>query len=425
MLIEFYLKNYRSFRDETYFSAEATSDKTRESALILHNKERILPVLAIYGKNGGGKSNVIRAFWLATSFICNAQRMQHDSATIPVTPFLLDDTSKNEPTSFQFTYVQQGIKYIYGFTARKENIVEEHLFHYPNKSKAVVFERNYQEFHFKSDKKMNSLIAGAVAENQLFFAVATTMKHEICIAAMGWFREQVTFSRDFTDIPLQLIAHAEDKNMLSSIKEYAKKADIGILDMDFEVDNTVLEKEALSDDMPEDMKTSLSTFMQALSKSQEVQLQQSPVKVTSYHQGRDKNGNVTEFPLDLSLESDGTLRLMALAPVIEKTLRNGGVLLVDEIEKEIHPLLLEYIILKFQNPNTNHKGAQLFFTTHNTELLAMDLLRKDQVYFVDKSREEGVSELYTVEGSSKDLRVSYLMGKYGAIPSIEEEMLEK
>ena len=119
---------------------------------------------------------------------------------------------------------------------------------------------------------------------------------------------------------------------------------------------------------------------------------------------------------------------MALAPDIEKVLACGGILLVDELEKEIHPILVEYIVAKFQNPTSNPNHAQLIFTTHDTELLNMELLRKDQVYFVDKGRHTGISSLYSISGTGtptgENMRKSYLVGKYGAIPEINIEEVE-
>ena len=123
MLIEFQFKNYRSFRDEAVLSMEATGVGNFKNCLIEYNNRKLLPAAAIYGKNGGGKSNVIRAYWLAVQFIRNAQRSQHEKAPIPVVPFMLNDYSKEEPTEFEFVYVIDGIKYNYGFAATKEKIV--------------------------------------------------------------------------------------------------------------------------------------------------------------------------------------------------------------------------------------------------------------------------------------------------------------
>ncbi len=442
MLIEFKFSNYRSFRDEAILSMEATRVASFKNSLIefspsgksTQNPIKLLPSVAIYGKNGGGKSNIIRAFWLAVQFIRNAQRTQHENAPIPVRPFLLDDVSSNEPTTFEFNYVYEGIKYCYGFSATKEKITKEYLYHAPKGQKSRVFTRDGQAFQFSenADKKKRQMISEAVAPNQLYFAVACTMNEKACIDAMRWFREGVYFSRDYTDIPEQLLNYSEDANMLRAISDYAKMADVGIQDMQFEVKNTEIPDEgALPADLPEDIKGALVQFMKALSNAPNIaesQLKMGEVNAVSFHQGIDSMGNPRRYELQLADESDGTRKLMALAPAIERVLGCGGVLLVDELEKEMHPMLVEMVVSKFQSPKANPNRAQLIFTTHNTELLNMELLRKDQIYFVDKNRKDGSSMLYSISEfstpTSENVRKSYLMGKYGATPDLMIEEVD-
>lgn len=431
MLIEFRFGNYRSFRDEAILSMEATGLGRFKSSLISYNSLNLLPAVAIYGKNGGGKSNVIRAFWLAVQFIKNAQRTQYEDAEIPVRPFLLNDYSKDAPTFFEFTYVLDKVKYIYGFSATKEKVFSEYLYHSPKGQKAMVFARTNQEFTFTEEKAKRKLISEAVAPNQLFFSVACTMNDAACVSAMKWFREYVFFSRDYTDIPKQLLSYSNDKNMLAAISDYAKAADLGIEKMDFEFKDAEIDNLETIIDMPENMKSALSAFMQALkenSNSSEISLQKNEVKATSYHKGVNKDGEKLSFALGLADESDGTRKLMSIAPAIESVLNKGGLVLVDELEKELHPMLVNYIVAKFQSKNANPNAAQIVFTTHNTELLNMELLRKDQLYFADKSRKDGASELYSISDFSTktadNIRKGYLAGKYGATPDIEIEEVE-
>ena len=431
MLIEFKFSNYRSFRDEAVLSMEATGLSTFKNSLITYKTTKLLPSVAIYGKNGGGKSNVIRAFWLATQFIRSAQRTQHEKATIPVRPFLLDDKSTEVPTSFEFTYVLDDVKYTYGFAATKTFVTKEYLYYAPKGQKSMVFEREYQKFTFREnpEKKKRQLISEAVAPNQLYFAVACTMNEKACTSAMRWFREYLFFSRDYTDIPHQLLEYAEDANMLKAISNYAKMADLGIRDMQFEVKSTELDdSKNLPANIPDGIKSALATFMQALSEAPntaETKLMMGEVDATSFHKGIGADGQEKLYPLKLSDESDGTRKLMALAPGIERVLACGGVRLVDELEKEMHPMLMELIVSKFQSKTSNPNNAQLIFTTHNTELLNMELLRKDQLYFADKSRKDGASTLYSISEfatpTSENVRKGYLMGKYGATPDIEIE----
>ena len=134
------------------------------------------------------------------------------------------------------------------------------------------------------------------------------------------------------------------------------------------------------------------------------------------------------YSIALADASDGTSKLMALAPAIESVLSKGGLLLIDGIDKDLHQALVEFIIAKFQSKKTNPKGAQLVFTTHNTELLSMELLRKDHQYFADKHKDDGASELYSISNFSTrttdNIRKGYLLGKYGATPNVEIEEIE-
>lgn len=432
MLIEFRFSNYRSFRDEAVLSMEATGLSTFKKNLIQYNSYRLLPGAAIYGKNGGGKSNVIRAFWLAVQFVKHAQRTQHENAFIPVSPFLLNDYSKNDVTTFEFTYVINGIKYIYGFSATKEKITKEYLYHAPKGQKAIVFVRDDKQYTFTEEKARRKLISEAVAANQLFFSVACTMNDPACSNAMRWFREYVYFSRDYSDIPQQLLDYSNDKNMLRAISEYAKAADVGIEDMQFEINSEeVSDEESLPDSIPEGIRSALTNFMHILSETannSEVKLKMGEVTATAYHKGKKKSGESDLFSLELSDESDGTRKLMSIAPAIESVLRKGGILLVDELEREMHPMLVRYIVSKFQCKNSNPNNAQIIFTTHNTELMNEELMRKDQIYFVDKNNDDGASELYSISEfstkTSENIQKGYLFGKYGAIPNLEIEEMQ-
>ena len=432
MLIEFRFKNYRSFRDEATLSMEAMGLDSKKDCLINYKSQRILPAVAIYGKNGGGKSNVIRAFWLAVQFIKNAQRTQHEKSEIPVHSFALNDYSVEQPTEFEFIYTKTNIKYWYGFSATRQKILEEHLFHAPKGQKATVFNREGQNFSFTEDKALRKLIGKMVSENQLFFSVACAMNDADCVKAMQWFREDIRFSRDYTDISPQLINYSEDPLMLKAISNYAKAADFGIEDIQFDINNQEIDdSDAFSKNMPDDLKKALSQFAQALASSPNVKMQQMRVEqvdAKTTHRGKNKDGSKGLYKLDLDDESDGTRRLMSIAPAIESTLQMGGLLLIDEINRELHPILVAYIVAKFQNKNTNPHGAQLVFTTHNTELMSMDLLRKDQFYFVDKRNADGVSELYSVSElgtrTTENIQKNYILGKYGAIPNVEIEEVE-
>ena len=433
MLMRFKVKNYRSIKDEAVLDLEAVGLKDHRECLIKYKNNNFLPVISINGKNGGGKSNVIRAMWVAIQFIRNAQMMQIENAEIPVTPFALDDVSRNTPTSFEFEYECDGIWYQYGFSATRKAITEEHLNWAPKGQLSKVFSRSGQEFAYptNNEKKMKEMIQKAVAPNQLFFAVSCTMNYQPCISAMKWFRTKIFFSRDYSDIGRSILDYGEDKKMLQSIVNIAKIADVGISDMEFEFNSHEI---ASFDDLglklaPEQipqLKKALEQFRKNLNIDADGNggmLKVSELKATSMHRGIDDNGAEKDYPLSLMDESDGTIKLMARSMAIEQALREGGIFIVDEIENRLHPILVEYILDRFQNQKQS-TGAQLIFTTHSTDILNRELLRRDQYYFVDKSNRTGATELYSLAEFSprNDERIgkAYLVGKYGAIPYVME-----
>lgn len=430
MLLYFKVRNYKSIRDWAVLDMEAAKLRDQTENLIGFKHDAYLPVAAIYGKNGGGKTNIIRAMWLAVQFICNAQRTQVEHSPVPVRPFALNDYSYQEPTAFEFGYVQNGIKYVYGFSATRESIVSEYLKAWPNGREKKIFSRTEQHFDFSknSEEKMKRLIGEAVAPNQLFFAIACVMNYKPCIEAMQWFREKIVFSRDYTDLNYNLIEYREDENMLQAIASTAKAADVGIQDVRFEIDNEKVDIDNL-EGVPaqvQDMVKALRALREALRRNgneAEIELNHGKLKTMTFHHGVGTNGESGLYQLMLSDESDGTRRIMSLAPAIERTLSNGGVLVVDELEETMHVMLTEYIIERYQQKCRNLKGAQLIFTTHQTALLDQSLLRRDQVYFIDKNSDDGVSKLYSLADfnvrNDMDIQKAYMLGKFGAVPSLE------
>ena len=414
MLLRFEVRNYRSFRDEVILDMETVGLADHKDCLLSFRNDDYLPVISINGKNGGGKSNIVRAMWLSTQFIKNAQRTQYESAEIPVCPFELNDYSKDEPTSFEYEYEDDGVWYCYGFSATKKEICEEHLYWSPKGQKTLVFKRDYQEFTFpvNKEKKIKEMISKTVGPNQLFFALSCTMNYEPCIKAMKWFRTKLFFSKDYKDLGANLMDYSEDKEMLKSITNIAKIADLGISDMKFEFDNKQIDT---IDNLPDDV---VRTFKENLNGK----VQYNELKASSYHYGVDLNGLKKEYELTLDDESDGTLKLMSRAIAMESALKNGGVFIIDEIEDKLHPKLVEYIINCFQQNNTSK--AQLIFTTHSIDIMNRELLRRDQYYLVDRDSSTGVSELYSVADFSvrndEKIGKAYLLGKYGAIPYIKE-----
>lgn len=159
-----------------------------------------------------------------------------------------------------------------------------------------------------------------------------------------------------------------DPLMLKAISNYAKAADLGIEDVQFAVNNQEIDSsDKFPENMPDELKRALSQFAQALASSPHVKMQQmrvDQVDAKTTHKGKNKDGSKGLYKLDLDDESDGTRRLMSIAPGIESALRTGGLLLIDEINRELHPILVAYIVAKFQNKSTNPNGCTACF--HNS-----------------------------------------------------------
>lgn len=441
MLKEFRFSNFASFRDEATLCMEAVGLKEMKDVPRKDGSDTLLPLAAIYGKNGGGKTNVLCAFWYAVNFIRNAQQTQHENAPIPVVPFMLDDVSAEMPTSFDFEYRMGDIRYWYGFSATKRKICTEYLYHAPKGQKALVFSREGQDFTFRnnSSKKKRELIQELVAENQLFFAVASGTNDADCKRAMTWFRQLLFNGNDYDDVEEQIFLNSDNPQIIKAMSHYANVADIGIDHIEIEPDLTwretwkehwrdVATTENFPPEIPSELRLQFKQALQFESENPDFRVFPDRIVVTSLHKGINAAGDSELFKLDFDLESSGTHHLMALVPAIVHALDCGGVLIMDELENGMHPLLVKMILSRFQSPRTNPKNAQLIFTTHSAELLDMSILRKDQIYLADKDRENGVSSLYSVSDFStpthENVRKAYLAGKYGASPDIQIEEVE-
>jgi hypothetical protein len=136
------------------------------------------------------------------------------------------------------------------------------------------------------------------------------------------------------------------------------------------------------------------------------------------------DGTTSIYKLNMSDESKGTENLFLLAPILMRALATGETIIIDEIERSLHPLLVKHVVSYFNDTERNPNHSQLIFNTHNLELMSLDIFRRDQIYFVDKSAKTGASELYSLDEyqvrSDENIKKGYLLGRYGAIPAILE-----
>lgn len=409
MLVEFRVENHRSLREEQALSLAASHDSGERGGIPVPGSpgERLLPVVALYGANASGKSNVLSALAFARHAVLSSHRQWDPEGGVPRTPFAWGDARK-EPSTFEFVFFREGTRFEYGFSADDERFVEEWLHAYPHGRRQVWFSREGQTFAFGENLRgENRLVEQVTRENALFLSTAKQHAHEQLSQVYAWFLDlqflnvrHVRRSRSVLSGPMPVEywlearrgeENSERERRLAHLRKLLGDADIGIRDIRVE------RKESLDEDTQE-------TFV-----SRRVLLEHKTKESSAW--------------MPLAEESDGTKTLLRLAPTILDALAYGFVVAVDELEASLHPLLAVKLIELFGDPKTNPRHAQLIFTTHDTNLLgnvaAEPLLRRDQVWFTEKGA-DGASKLYPLTDfkprKSENLERGYLQGRYGAIP---------
>lgn len=416
MLIQFSVTNFLSFRDEVILSLSTNKDDSHKENLLSYKNERILPSVAIYGANAAGKSNLHKAMSAAIRMIRSSNNLQIDQPLM-ITPFLLDENSRNNKTKFEFIYVYNGIKYEYGFVLDTQYVWEEYLYEYRSSKPSMIFERsNINTYRFTSKSKPQlSKIVDKNTSNKLFLATATSWNSDLTKDAYMWFSNMVD---TYDSQNLEELMFKEFEKNDDSLNEFMlhllQKADINITNFNYEK-NKQDANQILMD---------IEDFINLRFKDSGILKQP---KIMTSHQVIE-NGKKQEYELNYFDESNGTKRLFTYGPVLKNALENGKTIIIDEIDNALHPAMTKSLIEMFQNPNINKKSAQLIFNTHEISLLDLNLFRRDQIYFVEKDNKTGVSDLYSLDDfsprKSENIQKGYLQGRYGAMPVVNLEDIE-
>lgn len=416
MLIQFSVTNFLSFRDEVILSLSTNKDNSHKENLLFYKNERILPSVAIYGANAAGKSNLHKAMRAAIRMIRSSNNLQIDQPLL-ITPFLLDENSRNNKTKFEFIYVYNGIKYEYGFVLDTQYVWEEYLYEYRSSKPSMIFERsNINTYRFTSKSKPQlSKIVDKNTSNKLFLATATSWNSDLTKDAYMWFSNMVD---TYDSQNLEELMFKEFEKNDDSLNEFMlhllQKADINITNFNYEK-NKQDANQILMD---------IEDFINLRFKDSGILKQP---KIMTSHQVIE-NGKKQEYELNYFDESNGTKRLFTYGPVLKNALENGKTIIIDEIDNALHPAMTKSLIEMFQNPNINKKSAQLIFNTHEISLLDLNLFRRDQIYFVEKDNKTGVSDLYSLDDfsprKSENIQKGYLQGRYGAMPVVNLEDIE-
>jgi len=411
MLLEFRVENYKSFKEDILFTMEAAADKKHLNNLTDTGKFRILKTSVIYGANASGKTKLIEAVGLMGAFVRNSHA--HLSNTrLSYHPFAFDDISKSSPTCFQIKFLKNDVLYDYSFSYNSTEIVKESLYFYPKGKVAAIFERNGQEFNFVKEKGKQKLLSERVKKESLYLSVAHQFNYSPVKEAFEWLTNDLlvllgTDSGRSLDVLIDKMI--VDPKFRERVNRAFRIADLGII--------SVKDKGRISRRPEKDV---YYPEPQLAFEIEDIWVDHTTV-------GRDGKNITAELPL--CQESSGTIQFISTIGSVIDALELGSTLVVDDIDVNFHHELCKWILGLFHDTEENPKGAQLIFNTHDVELMDLDEIRRDQVWFTDKDWETGISSLRSLseykERNDRDIRRSYINGRYSAKPFISTERLMK
>ncbi len=418
MLVEFRVKNFRSLRDEQVLSLVASKDKTMHDTHTSRTGLKAAPYLlrsaVLYGANAGGKSNMIKALQYMRGVVLESATSIQPGQTFAVQPFKLDAHSAGRPTELEVTFILDGVRFQYGFSMTPQRIVSEHLLVYKAFKPQRWFERRFDPESGKDVyefgpglKGTKNLWEGATRPNALFLSMAVQLNSESLRPVFDWFANHLVIINEQARLnpqtSIHMIKQAEGRKQICDV---LAAADISIADI--EVVTRKVPGHAVHFDLVAG-KTEV--------RSEEVEEHQ-----LRFSHVTDQGQAVFE----LMEESSGTRNLLFLIGPTLNILKKGLILVIDELDNSLHTLLLRELVRLFHRPDINTGGAQLIFTTHDTALLdAPDLFRRDQIWFVEKDRDQASSLVALSEFSPRKneaLERGYLQGRYGGVPFLSHTL---
>lgn len=408
MLIQFSVGNFLSFKDIVTFSlvASARKEHSETNLFIAKDKLKLLKSAVVYGANASGKSNLIRAMRFMRYFALNSSK---DEGKIKVTNFKLSSETENKPSLFEIIFIHESIRYRYGFQVDEEKVVREWLFYVPIRKETQLFVREGNNFEIGTHFKEGKGIEQRTRVNALFLSVVAQFNGEISLKILKWFKKFRVISAltEFRFVPFT-IEKLKDEAVRKEVLNFLKKADLGIEDIILE------ETEIKYEDMSEEDKLRVGPDGKLFS----VQIQ------TSHQKFDNENKALTLVKFDLGKEeSEGTKKFFAISGPFLDSLKNGYVLVVDELDTKLHPILIKFLVSLFNSAENNPLNAQLVFVSHNTNLFSRSMFRRDQIWLTEKNK-YGATDLYSLVEykvrNDASFEKDYILGKYGAIPLIRE-----
>ncbi len=419
MLIEFSLTNYLSIceRQTLSMAASGAYRELPDNAFPtgLNRLPKLLKSAIVYGPNASGKSNLIRGALFMWDFVLNSAKGQVGDA-IPTRPFLLSSRNAQSPSTFEMIFIEEGVRYQYGFSVTRERVHHEWLLAYPSGRPQRWFERYYDpgtdketwNLHKKHLSGNREVWRDATRPNALFLSTAIQLNSDSLRQVFDWFDKRLRVFRPHSEVSKELSAalcrEAEGRHQ---VMKFLNQADLDIEGIQMET-RTV--GDLGMEDLPEEVRLAL-------------QKELSREKVTEIRLERSTTDTGKPVLLPWESESRGTQKLFAMAWPWISILKEGRVLFMDEMDTSLHHNLVRFLFEMIHSTSVNKSNAQLVSTTHDTALLDTDTFRRDQFWMVEKSTDR-CSEVYPISDfdpeKGEPLQRRYLEGSYGAVPALKK-----
>jgi len=384
MLLSFSVSNYKSFKETKKIDLVATTDKEHiDNNTFMTNSRRLLKTIAVYGANASGKTNLLKSIVAMRSIVLGSTNYQTDTL-IHAIPFMLDDSTRQKPSKFEVEFLINSIRYKYGFEATQARIMKEWLYVYQSPQPTRWFGREFNS-----------------ENNQYIWKFSNKFKGQI-----KFWQQQTLGNTLFLSRASQL-----SSEQLQPIHQWFKN--ICVLKSSEQIDPTITTSWCLQSE--ENKKKVLDFLNTAID---DLGIDDINAKEISKHNIEMFHGKIS---LLFNKESAGTRKLFSIAKFWLEALDEGKIILIDEFNNSLHPLLTKFLIQIFHDRETNKNGAQLIFTCHDSSLLNLELFRRDQIWFTEKNQQEE-SDLYSLADYSprkkESIEKGYLKGRYGSIPLI-------
>ena len=422
MLIEFSVTNYRSIREKQTLSMAASKYYGELKDQNCFNSgipglPQLVRSAVIYGPNASGKSNLLLALSFMQYMVESSAKEIQAGEKLDFYPFQLDRASKDKESEFEVLFIEDGVRYQYGFAVNKARVMREWLIAYPGRRPQRWFDREYNRKTKMDAYEFGPRFMGgrlrqdwksATRGNALFLSVAVQFNSEQLMPVFNWFQKRLrVLSPNFTLDPGYTARVCETEEEKKKVIKFMNAADLSISDI------RVIKKKFTPDELPKDMPSALKEHYRKELEGKELR------EVKFMHKNVETSEMVSFDPED---ESDGTTNLFAFAGPWLDVLGHDKVLFVDEIDSSLHPLIVHQLVRLMHQSSGK---AQLVFTTHDTTILSQNIMRRDQVWFIEKDK-HNASKLYPLSDfkarEKEALERGYLRGRYGAIPFIQQTL---